>query len=303
MARVVITGGTGLVGKYLCKKLHKEGYEVAILSSRRRVKKDNKISSYYWDISNNVIDTEALNSCNYIIHLAGANIGAKKWTKQRKEQISESRVKSAELLFKNLNPQNHSLKAFISASAIGYYGARTSERVFKETDMASEDFLGNICNQWEQSADRFADLGARVVKIRTGIVLTEKGGALSKFSKPAKMGMGSALGSGKQYLPWIHIDDLCNIYLSAIENSNMEGAYNAVAPEHISNKEFSRKVARKFKRPFWLPNIPSIIIKIIFGEMSVMLLNGSMVSSEKLEKVGYKFSFPSIDTALQELYK
>jgi len=303
MAKVLITGGTGLIGQHLSRKLFKNGYDVVVLSRHRSKNNDAEIPVYYWDIDKNEIDQEALNSCDYIIHLAGVNIGEKRWTDQRKLQISKSRIKSAEFILQNIDNKDHNLKAFISASAIGYYGSITSDKVFDETDPCAEDFLGNTCNQWEQSADRFGDLGIRVVKIRTGIVLSKKGGVLSRFSIQAKTGLGSAIGDGKQYLPWIHIEDLCNIYMSAIQNTNMKDAYNAVAPEHITNNEFVRKVSERLKRPFWLPNIPSILIRLIFGEMSVMLLNGSRISSERIEATGYKFCFPTIDGALQDLYK
>jgi len=303
MEKVLITGGTGLVGQHLCRKLLENNYDVAVLSRHRSKNKDAEIPVYYWDIDKNEIDQEALNSCDYIIHLAGANIGEKRWTDQRKQQISKSRIKPAELILQNINKQDHKLKAFISASAIGYYGSTTTDKVFDESDPYAEDFLGHTCNLWEQSADRFGDYGIRVVKIRTGIVLSKEGGVLSRFSIPVKAGLGSAIGNGEQYFPWIHMEDLCNIYLSAIQNTNMKGSYNAVSPEHITNKEFVRKIAERYKRPFWFPNIPSIIIRLIFGEMSVMLLNGSRISSERIEAAGYKFGFPTIDSALQDLCK
>ncbi|MDA3823670.1 MAG: TIGR01777 family oxidoreductase [Bacteroidales bacterium] len=303
MEKVLITGGTGLIGKYLCGILIEKGYEVAILSRQSSKNNTNGIQSYSWDIDKNEIDLEAINSCDHIIHLAGVNIGEKRWTTQRKQQIIESRTKSAEIIFRNIDKQEHKLKTFISSSAIGYYGAITSDTIFNETALSAEDFLGTTCNLWEQSADKFGDIGLRVVKIRTGIVLSEKGGALSKFSLPAKLGVGSAIGNGKQYLPWIHIEDLCRIYLSAIENVEISGSYNAVAPEHITNKEFARKVSNTLKKPFWIPNIPTLLIRLLFGEMSAMLLHGSRVSSEKIESSGYKFSFPALDTALQDLYK
>jgi len=303
MAQVLITGGTGLIGQHLSRKLLKNGHDVVVLSRHRSKNNDAEIPVYHWDIDKNEIDREVLNSCDYIIHLAGVNIGEKRWTDQRKLQISKSRIRSAEFILQNIDNKDHNLKAFISASAIGYYGSITSDKVFDETDPCAEDFLGNTCNLWEQSADRFGDLGIRVVKIRTGIVLSKKGGVLSRFSIPAKIGLGSAIGDGKQYLPWLHIEDLCNIYMSAIQNTNMKGVYNAVAPEHITNNEFVRKISERMKMPFWLPNIPSILIRLIFGEMSVMLLNGSRVSSERIIAAGYKFYFPTIDGALQDLYK
>ncbi len=192
-------------------------------------------------------------------------------------------------------------KAFISASAIGYYGAITAEKVFYETDLPASDFLGETCRLWEQSADKFKNSDTRVVKIRTGVVLAEQGGALSKMIVPVKLGFGSAIGSGKQYMPWIHIDDLCNIYIKAIEDIQMSGAYNAVAPQHTTNVEFTRALASILKKPFWFPAIPAFMLKMIFGEMAEMLLRGSRVSSEKIIKAGYKFKFANLQAALTDL--
>lgn len=301
MEKVLITGGFGLVGRHLSKVLSNRDYDVAVLSRSRKMTADFRV--FYWDIDKNKIDREAINTCDHIIHLAGVNIGEKRWTRSRKQEIFDSRIKSTNLIFNHLNKQNSRLKTFISASAVGYYGSTTSEIIHLESDLPEDSFLGRICKQWEQSSDQFTIAGARVVKIRTGIVLSKSEGALSRFNIPAKLGLGSAIGHGKQYLPWIHIDDLCRIYLHAIQNTNMSGPYNAVAPEHITNKEFVRKVATCLKRPFWFPNIPAIFIKLLLGEMSEMLLNGSRVSSEKTEAAGYKFHFPDMDSALKNLYK
>lgn len=299
MSRVLISGGSGLVGRHLCKKLQEKGYEVAILS--RSSKPDAQTPSYYWDIDRNEIDREAINNCDFIIHLAGVNIGEKRWTRNRKKEILNSRVKSIDLILNNLDKKNK-LKAFISSSAVGYYGALTSEHIFTEADDAATDFLGETCSLWEQAADRFTGIGIRTVKIRTGVVLSKKGGALAKLKAPIQFGIGSAIGHGNQYMPWIHMDDLCAIYIQALENEEMNGNFNAVAPEHITNKAFTRKMARALHRPFWFPNIPAFIMKLIFGEMALMLLSGSRVSSEKIEASGFTFQFPKLEDALKELF-
>lgn len=301
MAKVLITGGAGYIGRHLTKVLLEKGYHVAVLSRQRNTKNNAEIPTFYWDVNKNEIDPEALSSCDYIIHLAGANIGEKRWTNKRKQQISDSRIRTAELILQNVNRHDHHLRAFISSSAVGYYGAISSAKLFKETDLPGEDFLGEVCKKWELTADHFSQIGARVVKIRTGIVLSEKGGAFARLSLPARYGLGFAIGNGRQYLPWIHIEDLCNIYLRAIENTELEGPYNAVAPEHITNKEFARKIAQHFKKTFWLPNIPGIFIKLVLGEMAAMLLKGSRVSSRKIESTGFKFKFPGLDSALDDL--
>ncbi len=301
MATILITGGTGLVGKYLTSKLQEQGYDVAILSRDKYEEVRSKIKQFTWDVKDGLIDSEALKYADYIIHLAGANIAEKRWTEKRKKQLIDSRVNSAELIFENLKKQEYKPKAFISASAIGYYGVVTSDKIFTENDTYHNDFLGKVCRLWEEAADNFEELGIRTVKIRTGVVLTKKSGALAKMKTPVKLGIGSAMGNGNQYMPWIHIDDLCNIYIKAIEDIEMRGSYNAVAHEHITNKEFTRKISTVLKKPFWGVNIPSFIMKLMFGEMADILLEGSKISSDKIEKSGFKFQYLNLTEALKNL--
>lgn len=303
MVTILISGGTGLVGRHLCKKLKDKGYCVAILSTGSRNDTNIDIPTYTWNINNQEIDIEAIKNADYIIHLAGANIGEKRWTKKRKQQIIDSRVKTGQLIFDKLIENKNKLRAFISASAIGYYGTTTTNKIYCETDLPSNDFLGEVCQQWEQSADRFEALPVRTVKIRTGVVLTKKGGALSKMITPIKMGIGSAIGNGKQYIPWIHIDDLCGIFIKAIEDTQMDGVYNAVAPNHITNKNFIKTLACVLKKPFWFPNFPANAMKILFGKMSEMFLQGSRISSYKIRSAGYNFLFPDLESALINLFR
>jgi len=297
MAKVLVTGGTGLVGKHLCRRLLEQGYEVANLSRTKRT--DKEVPSYLWDLEKRTIDPEAVFSADYIVHLAGTNIGGKRWTNKRRKQILDSRVRSGEIIFDQVKKMNKLPRAYITASAIGYYGTVTTGETFDETSAPSDDFLGQTCSAWEHVADKFSDLGVRSVKIRTGIVLSKNGGALSKLIVPVRLGLGAALGDGKQYLPWIHIDDLCSIYLQAIENTNMHGPYNAVAPEQVTNKEFTRKMARIIKKPLWLPNIPTTALRLILGDMSQMLVYGSKISSEKIVSSGYQFQYPDLGSALE----
>lgn len=301
MATILISGGSGLIGRHLCKKLKEKGYNVAILSRTKQPNNNSDIQIYTWNLDKKEIEKKALETADYIIHLAGANIWDKRWTTKRKQLIIDSRVKTGQLIFDKIKENKHKLKAFISASAVGYYGAITSDKIFSETDPPADDFLGETCRQWEQSADRFEELGIRTVKIRTAPVLTKQGGALAKMITPVKMGIGSAIGNGKQYLPWIHINDLCGIYIKAIEDMQMNGAYNAVAPDHRVNEDFIRTLARVLKKPFWFPNIPAIAMKIIFGRMSEVVLKGSRVSSDKIRKAGYIFQFPDLENALTDL--
>jgi len=299
MASILITGGGGLIGNYLSKKLTDKGYSVAVLA--RSIHNHAEIPTYFWDIDKNEIDIEALESADCIIHLAGANIGSQRWTSKRKKLIIDSRVRSGQLILEKLKENKNQVKAFISASAIGYYGATTTEKIFTETDPPFSDFLGETCRQWEQSADNFEILGIRTVKIRTGIVLAKQRGALAKMMIPVKFGIGSAIGTGGQFMPWIHIDDLCGIYIKAIEDTQMYGAYNAVSPDHKTNREFTATLAHVLKKPFWFPDIPAFLLKLIYGKASDIILNGSRVSSEKIINAGYHFKFQVLESALADL--
>jgi hypothetical protein len=296
MASILVTGGTGLIGSNLCKLLKSKGHTVSILS-RNKTKKPHV---YYWNIEERHIDNEAIINTDYIIHLAGAGIADKRWTKARKKELVASRVNSTNLLFEKAKELNPNLKGFISASGVGYYGAITSEKIFQENNAPYNDFLSEICILWEKEAAKFNALNIRTVILRTGVVFSNKGGALEKIIKPIKLGVGAALGSGKQYMPWIAISDLCNIYVSAIENTELNGIYNAVAPEHITNKELTKSIAKTLKKPLWLPNVPSLVFKILLGELAVILLEGSRVSAEKIKKAGFNFEFPTIEKYFSE---
>ncbi len=299
MSNVLITGGSGMVGQHLSRKLQEKAHQVTILG--RTKADDESIQSFEWDVSNLRIDEEAIEMADFIIHLAGANISDQKWTAKRKELIRDSRVKSGQLIYDVIKSKKTTTQAFISASAIGYYGTQTSEKIYVESDEVASDFLGEVCSKWEQSADRFKELGIRTVKIRTGIVLTEKGGALSKMIIPIKLGFGAPIGSGRQYLPWIHIDDLCGIYIKAIEDVQMEGAFNAVAPDHETNAEFTTILAKVLRKRLWSPNVPKFVLRLLFGEMSDILLKGSRVSADKVQSAGYEFLFPKLEAALIDL--
>lgn len=301
METVLISGGTGLVGRHLAKALLKKGYGVALLS--RKSDHTGSLKTFFWDPEKSVIDPEAVPAADYIIHLAGAGIGDRRWTKKRKQLILDSRVNSAELLFASLSGKNHKIKAFITASAVGYYGAVISDRIFTEDDPPAEDFTGFICRNWEMVAGKFEEAGIRTVIIRTGIVLSNRGGALQKISLPVRLGIGSAIGNGQQYVPWIHIEDLCNIYIKALEDTGTKGPYNAVAPGHETNRSLTMRLAAVMNRPFWFPNIPAFAMKLIFGEMSEILLQGSRVSSEKIRKTGYVFKFSDLESALNDLFR
>lgn len=301
MATVLITGGNGLIGKQLRRMLLDRGYEVSIVSRTRKPVDGCKV--YAWNIEQHKIDDEAIDTADYIIHLAGENIGSKRWTLKRKKEIIESRILTAQLLFEKVIERKRNIHAFISASAAGYYGMITSGKIFTETDQPSSDFTGLTCREWEEAGKMFQNAGIRTVFIRTGVVLAKESEALSKMVLQVKTGFGSATGSGKQYLSWIHIGDLCRIYISALENTAMTGAYNATAPEYITNHEFMRKLSLVLRKPFWFPNIPAFAMKMLFGEMSGLLLRGSRISSEKIRSTGFEFQYPDVESTLKNILK
>ena len=297
--KVLITGGSGLIGKVLTQFLKDAGHDVAILT--RKVNPKLKVKQYQWDPRVHEIDSEALFNVDCIIHLAGANIAEKRWTKKRWEEMYSSRVASAEFLFEKVKEDQIPLKSFISSSAIGWYGADTSEQVFTEEAACADDILGDLSLAWEAAADSFSDIGCSVSKVRTGIVLTHGGGALPKMMKPILFGMGSPIGSGMQYMPWIHMDDLCAIYKQLLEQKLPAGVYNGVSPEHVTNKDLTRLLAKVLQRPLWLPNVPSFVLSLIFGKMAVILLNGSRVSADKLIEKGFQFKYPKTLAALEDV--
>ncbi len=296
---VLITGGSGLIGKYLTSLLITSGYKVSHLS--RIASQSGQTRVFSWNPQREIIDPGALNGIDYIIHLAGANIGKQRWTKKRKEEIVISRVESARFLHKTIMDHRIPLKAFISASAIGIYGSGTSEKIFNENDPPATDFLGTACRLWEESADLFKTSGIRTVKIRTAVVLEKNDSALSKLMMPGKYGFLIQTGSGRQYMPWIHIDDLCNIYLKAIADAGMSGPYNAISPQHVTHKNFMMVLGKVIKRPVLIPPVPGFILKTFLGEMSDVILKGSRISSEKIENTGYNFIFSDLEDALKNI--
>lgn len=299
MEKILITGGLGLIGKELSRLLLDLGYQIAILS-RRKLKAEN-MEVFKWDTNKKTIEKNALKDVGYIIHLAGAGISDKRWTKKRKQEIIDSRVESANFLFEEVKKQNIKLKAFISASAIGFYGAKTSDEIFTEDSPGANDFLGRACKVWEEAADNFSTLCIRTVKFRIGVVLSEKGGAFKKMTQSLAYRVLSIIGSGKQYMPWIHLSDLSHIFLEAVKNDKMQGTYNAVAPEHVTNAEFTEAIERNYPIKTVRFPVPGFVFKLIFGEMSSILLYGSRVSSEKVKEY-YQFRFPELDSAIQAIF-
>jgi uncharacterized protein (TIGR01777 family) len=295
---VLISGGSGFIGRNLTTLLLAKGYSVSILS---RSEKQNKGDVFYykWDVAKQTIDDEAILKADYIIHLAGENIAEKRWTAKRKAAIIDSREKSTQLLYTVLKKHYKKLDAFVSASAVGIYGAVNGEEICTEDMKPANDFLGYTCQKWEDSIDFIENLNIRTVKIRTGLVLGKNDGFLKKLIPLFKYRLGSALGSGKQYMPWIHVDDLCAIYLRAISDASIEGPYNAAICDNTTNTVFSKTLARVFGYSIWLPNVPAFVLKLVMGEMAKIVLTGRRVSSDKIEQTGFKFKFNNLEEALR----
>lgn len=298
---ILIAGGSGMIGQRLSKVLTKKNHVVSWLS---RKKNDNQTSykQFLWDISSKKIDKECLNGTDVIINLAGEGIADERWTENRKTMILNSRVESVSLLYNLLKDNSNSVKKFISSSAIGFYSDRGDE-LLNENSSPANDFLGECCQLWENEVMKIAELGISEVRIRTGVVLSNSGGALPKILAPAKLGFGAALGSGKQWMSWIHIDDICGIYIFVCENKEINGAYNAATDSPETNFNFTKKLCEIIRKPFWMPNVPAFALKLAFGEMSIVVLGSTKVSVAKIIQSGYKFQFPMLNTALINLLK
>ncbi|MEJ7767292.1 MAG: TIGR01777 family oxidoreductase [Chitinophagaceae bacterium] len=319
MPTIVITGGTGLIGNALSKMLISNGYDVIVLTRDKNAGNAQVVNPAIsheslpgvkfaaWDIKSQAIDAEAIKQADFIIHLAGAGVADKRWTAKRKSEIVDSRIQSSALLVKGLKENHHHVKAVLSASAIGWYGADRSipsNKPFVETDLPDSGFLGETCKLWEESIEPVALSGIRLVKFRTGIVLSKEGGAFPEFKKPVRFGVAGILGNGKQVISWIHIDDLCRMYLYAIENELVSGAFNAVAPKPVSNKELTIRLAQCYKKNFYVPmHVPSFVLQIMLGEMKEEVLKSATVCCDKIRKAGFNFIFPSIENALNDLLR
>jgi uncharacterized protein (TIGR01777 family) len=295
MAKVIITGGSGLVGKRLTEMLAKKGYGVNILT-----RKPGNANEYKWDLQKNIIDEKVFEDVEAIIHLAGVGIAENRWTEERKKEIVESRTRSIELLYDHLSTHENIVRYFISASAVGFYGDRGAEVLTEEASNGT-GFLAEVCRQWEDAADKMRALNIEVSKTRTGIVLSKHGGALEKLDLPVKFGVGTYMGDGKQFVSWIHLDDLCRMYIYLLEKKS-DGIYNGCAPEAITNKQMTLAIAKAMHRPVLPIPVPAIALKLALGEMSSMLLMSDNCSSDKILSAGFEFQFPTIGAALADIY-
>lgn len=288
-----------MIGRRLTTLLLDKGYVVTHLSRSRS--EDTTVRTFLWDVERSWIEPGAFDGIGAIVHLAGAGIADKPWTEERKQEIIDSRVESAALLKQELRAMKNQVKSFISASGISYYG-NSDTKIFSEMDPPGNDFLANVTQLWEQEVEKIKSLDIRVVELRTGIVLSNQGGAMSEFVKPIRWYVGAPLGSGNQWMSWIHIDDLCRMYIHAIENDSLEGPYNAVAPNAVTNREFMKAAARTLHRPILLPPIPSFFLKFLLGEMVYLVTEGSHISPKKIQQAGFRFEFEHLSSALDDLF-
>ena len=300
--KVLITGGTGLIGSRLAEMLIDAGYEVALLS--RSPAKSSHYHGFRWDPQAGTIDEAAVPYADYIVNLAGASVSDGKWTDERKQAIMGSRLGGLALLHRELAKPGHHVQAFISASAIGVYGDTGAQLLTEASPpgLPTHDFLADVGHQWELAAAPVAALGIRTVVPRIGIVLSTEGGALPQIAKPVKLGAGAVLGSGKQFMSWIHLDDLCRLFMAMLDDARWQGTYNAVAPHPVTNEDFTKELAQVLHRPLLLPKVPAFGLKLALGEMSEIVLASQNVSAAKVLAQGFEYEFPELHGALVALY-
>lgn len=303
MSKVLITGGTGAIGQNLIPRLLSEGWQVNVVGRSANAILPEGCSYYQWDLQKMKMPKASLEGVSHIVHLAGAGIADERWTDNRKREIRDSRVNPILLISRTIRELGTKLDCVVSASGIGYYGAVTKDKIFVEDDDPNLDFLGRTCQAWENAITYISDSCKREVRLRTGVVLMKDQGAIPKLIMPAKFGLGSPLGTGEQWMPWIHIDDLVALYVKALTNKNMSGAYNAAVPAHTTNKDFVLTINSILNRPNFAPRVPVIALKVMLGEMADMVTKGSRVSSEKLLSAGFTFRYPELKLALNDLLK
>ncbi len=297
---VLITGATGLIGQEIVKQCHAEDINVHYLTtSKSKLSTEANYKGFYWNPTNNDIDHTCFEGVTAIINLVGASI-SKRWTEDYKKEILESRTKTAQLLQDTIKAHNYKIDHVVSASAIGIYPTSLVNYYEETNTEISESFLGKVVHEWEATVDGFEALGCKVAKIRIGLVLAKDGGALPEIIKPMKFCAGAAFGSGKQWQSWIHVEDLATLFVFALQNK-LEGIYNGVAPNPVSNEELTKVAAGVLERPLLLPNIPKFPMKLALGEMHMLLFESQRVSSHKIETAGFNFHFVNLRPALEDL--
>lgn len=298
--RYLIAGGSGLVGSRLTTMLKTQGHEVSLLS--RNVFDHPEAFVYPWDPARCYIDPKAFEKTDIVVNLSGQGVADGRWTKKRKESIRASRIDSVKCLYKNIEDLAVKPTVMINASGKDYYGKHEFNHVSHEEDASGDTFLSKVCEAWEGEAQKFEKLGMRSVQLRIGVVLDKHGGALNEIARPVKLGLGAALGSGQQIIPWIHIDDLCQMMIHLSNTSTAVGPYNAVGFDPKTNEDFTISLAKCLRRPLWLPKVPAFVLKILLGEMSEIVLSGHYVSNDKILETGFQFRYKKLEDALGEIY-
>lgn len=298
--RVLITGATGLVGSAIVKLCHTKAIDVNYLTtSKSKLSNEDNYKGFYWNPNENEIDTNCVKDVDAIIHLVGASI-SKRWTKKHKQAIMDSRLKTTALLHETVKNNPNNITQIVSASAVGFYPDSLTNYYTEDQTHVNSSFLGQVVESWERVVDTFTTLNISVSKVRIGLVFSEKGGAFPKIIQPIKYGAGAPLGTGEQWMSWIHLDDLARLFLHVIEK-NLEGIYNGVSPNPVTNKELTKAAATKLNMPLFLPNVPKFAMKLVLGEMHIILFESQRVSSKKIENTGFFFEYVTLDKALEEL--
>jgi uncharacterized protein (TIGR01777 family) len=321
---ILITGGTGLIGSALSTMLLDKGYDVTIVTRKiphnrfndavspmagqekgnsEKIEGKGSLKYALWNIDQQTIDEKAIQTADHIIHLAGANVGERRWTAKRKKEILESRTRTSALLVKALKGIPNNIQSVVTASAIGWYGEDMADKIpFHENAPAAKGFLGETCKAWEESINPVEQIGKRLIKLRTGIVLSNQGGALQEFKKPLRFGLATILGNGQQIISWIHITDLCRIYCYVLEREELHGVYNAVSPQPESNKKLILELGKKTRGKFFVPvYVPTAALRLALGEMSIEVLKSTTVSNQKIRQAGFRYIYPTLQSAIDEL--
>lgn len=298
--RILITGATGLVGNEIVKQCHAKQIAINYLTTRKaKISNKDNYKGFYWNPNKGEIDTNCIKNVDMIIHLVGDSI-SKRWTKEQKQAILDSRIKTTKLLYDTVKNNSNNITQIVSASAIGYYPNSLTNHYTEAETKVNTSFLGQVVEAWERAVDTFKTLNIIVSKVRIGLVFSKKGGAFPQIVKPIKYGAGAPLGSGEQWMSWIHIEDLASLFLHVIENK-LEGLYNGVSPNPVTNKELTKAAAKKMKKSLFLPNVPKFVLKLALGEMHIILFESQRVSSKKIQDTGFNFEYSSLDRVLESL--
>jgi uncharacterized protein (TIGR01777 family) len=298
---VLIAGGSGLVGKSLGEWLITRGYRVKLLGRSKSTQAGTE--TFVWDPAKQTIDADAFAGVDYVVNLAGANVGEGRWTEKRKKELMDSRVQSTTLLANTIIRNHLPIKKFIQANAVGYYGFTKNDREFVETDPPGNDFLAEICHAWENATTPLPNAGLPLLILRMGVVLSNKGGALKAMVQPVKMLAGAPLGSGKQIIPWIHMDDMVAIIAKGIEDPGFTGIYNATAPNPVTNQQITQLIGKALKKPVWPLHVPAFLLRWMLGEQAQIALYGNRISNKKLREAGYTFMYDEPEAAINNLVK